>query len=82
MKKKKIFIHIGFPKTGTTYLQNNIFPNIKDAIYLGKPFVDEIKKIEENILKLNDKDYENKKIDLINTVEKVLNQKNSNMYIL
>ena len=37
---KKIFIHIGFPKTASTFLQKNIFPNIEGINYLGKPFKD------------------------------------------
>lgn len=34
--KHEYFIHIGFPKTGTTYLQEKIFPNINGISYLGK----------------------------------------------
>ncbi|KPA10239.1 hypothetical protein MHK_009553 [Candidatus Magnetomorum sp. HK-1] len=32
----KIVLHIGFHKTGTTFLQSKIFPKIKDIKYLGK----------------------------------------------
>lgn len=35
---RRTFIHIGFPKTGTTYLQRKIFSNLQDIIYLEKPF--------------------------------------------
>ncbi|WP_341327018.1 sulfotransferase domain-containing protein [Methylotuvimicrobium sp. KM2] len=34
--KKTIFIHVGYPKTGTTTLQNHFFPKIEDIQYLGK----------------------------------------------
>ncbi|MCC4288870.1 sulfotransferase domain-containing protein [Vreelandella aquamarina] len=32
---KKIFVHIGLPKTGTTTLQKNFFPNIDTFDYCG-----------------------------------------------
>jgi len=32
---KDIFIHIGLPKTGTTYLQKYVFPKIKGVNYLS-----------------------------------------------
>ena len=35
---KKIIIHIGYPRTGSTYLQSKIFPNLKNINFLGKPF--------------------------------------------
>ena len=34
----EIFIHLGYPKTGSTYLQQQVFPLIKDINYIGKPF--------------------------------------------
>lgn len=36
VEKKKIFIHIGFPKTGTTTLQKHFFSQIDEISYLGK----------------------------------------------
>ena len=33
--KFKIFIHLGYPKTGTTYLQNYIFNNLTNVNYIG-----------------------------------------------
>jgi len=35
MKKKKVYLHIGYPKTGTTTLQAHFFPKIEDIQYLG-----------------------------------------------
>ena len=32
----KIYFHIGFHKTGTTYLQNNVFPNITGVSYVPR----------------------------------------------
>lgn len=43
-----IYIHLGFPKTGTTYLQKKIFPFIKDINYLGKDYRNK-KKIFEDL---------------------------------
>ena len=33
--KKKILVHIGYPKTGSSTLQHNFFPNIKESFFLG-----------------------------------------------
>ena len=81
MKKKQIYIHLGFPKTASTYLQNNIFPHMKGALYLGKPFENTISILEKKILKLNETQYEQEKKDLINSLEKIFNKSN-NKYIL
>lgn len=35
---KLTFIHIGLPKTGTTFLQTKVFPNISNTLYLGKHY--------------------------------------------
>jgi hypothetical protein len=34
MGKNRIIFHIGLPKTGTTFLQNNVFPYFKDINYI------------------------------------------------
>ena len=34
--RKKIYLHIGYPKTGTTALQNNLFHSIDGIKYIGK----------------------------------------------
>tara|TARA_A100001234_G_C12633454_1_gene389190 strand:- start:147 stop:1037 length:891 start_codon:yes stop_codon:yes gene_type:complete len=34
----KIIFHIGYPRTGTTYLQEKIFPKINSINFIGKPF--------------------------------------------
>ena len=36
MSQFNLVIHAGYGKTGTTWLQQNIFPNIPDCIYFGK----------------------------------------------
>ena len=57
MKNKQIFIHLGFPKTGSTYLQQYIFPEMKEALFLGKPFNRTIEILESKILQLNETQY-------------------------
>lgn len=34
--KTPLYIHVGYPKTGTTFLQKRIFPQISNIHYLGK----------------------------------------------
>ena len=34
----KIIFHIGYPRTGSTYLQTKIFPKISNLNFSGKPF--------------------------------------------
>jgi hypothetical protein len=34
--RRKVYFHIGYPKTATSALQKYIFPNIEDLSYLGK----------------------------------------------
>ena len=58
----KFFVHIGYPKTASTYLQKNIFPNIEDASYIGKPFSVSFTEIINNISQLADSEFELKKM--------------------
>ncbi len=34
------YIHVGYPKTATTYLQQEVFPHVPGIAYLGKPLHD------------------------------------------
>ena len=36
MVKMEIYIHIGLEKTGSTFLQRNVFPNLKDVNYVSQ----------------------------------------------
>ncbi len=38
MQKNELFIHIGYPKTGSTTLQKHFFPNIDEIQYIGKKY--------------------------------------------
>ena len=76
--KNKTFIHIGFPKTGTTYLQNNIFNKIS-IYYLGKPWDGKIEKlriIDKNLSLLEDKDFKKIKKNYIKLISNMYNGKN------
>ena len=33
-----VFIHAGFPKSGTTTLQQFVLPSVPDALYIGRPY--------------------------------------------
>ncbi len=39
--KNNIFLHIGYHKTGTTYLQKEVFSKLKTINYLGRPWREE-----------------------------------------
>ena len=78
----KFFIHIGYPKTASTYLQKNIFPNIEDASYIGKPFSVSFTEIINNISQLADSEFELKKNDLIKSLEKDIKNYNCNKIII
>lgn len=51
-KLKKILIHPGYPKTGTTFLQLHVFSNSKNYFYVGKnAIVTENQKLFQNIFR-------------------------------
>jgi hypothetical protein len=50
MTVTKVFIHVGMHKTGTSFLQNEVFPNIPNICYSGK--VDLTTHVEENRINL------------------------------
>lgn len=57
MKAKKLIIHVGYPKTGTTTFQQNVFPNLDDLVYLNDyisdTFLQRIFYSRENSFRLN-----------------------------
>ena len=46
---QEIICHIGFPKTGTTYLQKNVFPQIKNINYVES---NRIKQLLHDLIKV------------------------------
>lgn len=41
MAAAKVFIHLGLQKTASTFLQEQVWPNIPDVCYLGRPYTQE-----------------------------------------
>lgn len=33
-----VYIHVGLHKTGSTFLQNKVFPNLEETTYIGRPY--------------------------------------------
>ena len=64
----KFYLHISNPKTGTTFLQNKIFPNIKSFKYIGKPYSDDFNLFVNKIINLDDASFKNEKMLLINNL--------------
>lgn len=61
-----IYINLGFPKTSTTNLQTNFFPNLNDISYLGRNYKEknselfiELNNFIENRKKFSNTDFEN-----------------------
>jgi len=60
----KLFLHIGYSKTGTTFLQKEFFPRLKQVNYLGKYYKKNskknliIKKLLHEILLLSNKEFD------------------------
>ena len=56
---QEIICHIGFPKTGTTYLQKNVFPQIKNINYVES---NRIKQLLHDLIEKDDSYYPKDKI--------------------
>ncbi len=78
----KIFIHLGYPKTGSTYMQNYIFNNLTNVNFIGtgKNFDKDLYNIRKSIIHDNDKKFQ-KKINFLRKIIKKKIKKNSiNIY--
>lgn len=49
-QKKKIFLHVGYPKTGTTSLQKHYFPFAEGVDYLGKRYSGEKFLVQQSLI--------------------------------
>ena len=47
----KLYLHLGYPKTATKFLQREYFSKSKNINYLGKPFNKKIIKLFKEITK-------------------------------
>jgi hypothetical protein len=41
IRSKKVFIHVGLPKTASTLLQQIVFPELKNVTYISRPYTQE-----------------------------------------
>ena len=41
MRNRKVFIHVGLPKTASTLLQELVFPALRDVTYISRPYTQE-----------------------------------------
>jgi hypothetical protein len=81
--KKKLIIHLGYPKTASTYLQSKIFPNLNGIVYLGKPFVNEdIIEFEKSIILSKNQVFLSKKNYLTQIIENITNNYDSSKFLL
>ena len=48
------YFHLGYPKTGTKFLQKKIFNNIDEISYLGKDFNNNFENILIDIVSLSE----------------------------
>jgi len=61
MKKQEVFIHIGMPRTGTSFLQTKVFPKIKTIELIAPPF-SQYGNAFNNLLFADDSFYDEEKI--------------------
>tara|TARA_B100000029_G_scaffold20880_1_gene21124 strand:+ start:727 stop:1617 length:891 start_codon:yes stop_codon:yes gene_type:complete len=62
---KELVIHLGYPKTATTFFQSEIFNKSRQINYLGKPFNNTFQKIEKIIMSSNEKDFKSQFPELL-----------------
>ena len=55
MQKNKLYIHVGMPRTGTTFLQHKIFPYLKGYEYFHNSecllLLNHFKKVVDEVVK-------------------------------
>ena len=85
----KFYIHIGFPKTGTSKFQKTIFSEIPNIDYLGKSwnvkrgkFISYFKEIENSIIFLNDDEFREKKEKLKKIIKIKIDQSRFDKFLI
>jgi hypothetical protein len=58
INRRKLFLHVGYPKTATTTLQKKLFARHPGICYLGKPLTGDLLDIEQHILRLDSVQFE------------------------
>ena len=84
-EKKKIFFHIGFPKTATTLLQECLFSKHSQINYVSGPSVEVIKhnfmmetRFKGSVWKMNDKEFNNSYNELLSKLNTIGSSLDSN----
>jgi len=73
---RRIILHLGLPKTGTTSLQNNVFKRMDGFEYLGRPYVNnEIEGVFCSILNDSEVKFEESLAGCIKTLNKYIGKK-------
>lgn len=83
----EILIHIGFPKTGSSYLQHHVFPNATDREYLGKHHVGEsfpsaFDRIEKAILGMSNAEFADNEHELAKLISGYLVSNGRQRFVL
>jgi len=61
---KNAYIHMGYPRCGSTFVAKHIFSNVENIHYLGKPFNHNVQLIIDSITKLSKDKFYKANIDL------------------
>ena len=85
LEEKKIFFHIGFPKTATTLLQECLFSKHSQINYVSGPSVEVIKhnfmmetRFKGSVWKMNDKEFNNSYNELLSKLNTIGSSLDSN----
>ena len=80
--KSKIFIHLGYPKAASTYLQNYIFNNLTNVNYIGigNKFDKDLYFIRKSIIQDNDSQFQKKISFLRKIIKKKIKKDSVNLY--
>ena len=81
-KKFKLIISIGYPKTGTTYLQNFFFNKIRNINYIGikEKFDPDLFFIRKSVIKNSDNDFKKNLPFLKRIIKKKIKKNSINLY--
>lgn len=76
------YFHLGYPKTGTKFLQKRIFNKMSEVSYLGKDFNDNLENIFIDIISLSENDFKLKKKIFIELINVELNKHDKEKFII
>ena len=81
--KKKVFFHLGFPKTGMTLLRWCLFPKHSQINYVSGPTdIDNdfmmVPNLKKSIWRMNDKEFNNSYKELLSKIKTISSNLDSN----